>query len=71
MNLVRNHYFEKAQGPFEMEWKLFPDRLNIEDSHLRNLLPGKCKAPLYKTWILTDLTHQKKQLFSTPIALKT
>ena len=51
MNLVRNHYFEKAQGPFEMEWKLFPDRLNIKYGHLKNLLPGPCQAwtQLFKT----------------------
>ena len=67
MKSVRNHYFENAHRPFEIEWKLFPDRLNIEDGHLRNLFPCKCKAQLYKTWILTYLTYQKKQLFSTPL----
>ena len=49
MKSVRNHYFEKAHRPFEMEWKLFPDRLNIQDGHFRILLPGKCKAQLYKS----------------------
>ena len=44
MNLVRNHYFEKAQGPFEMEWKFFLVRLNIKYDHLKNLLPGLCQA---------------------------
>ena len=38
MNVIRNH------GPVEMGWKLFPNRLNIEDGHLRNLLPGLCQA---------------------------
>ena len=51
MNLVKNHYFEKAHRPFEMEWKLFPDRLNIKYGHLKNLLPGPCQAQtqLFKT----------------------
>ena len=71
MKSVRNHYFGQAHRPFEMEWKLFPDRLNIQDGHFRILLPGKCKAQLYNTWILNDLTYQKRQLFSAPIALKT
>ena len=44
MNLERNYYFEKARGPFEMEWKLYPDRLNIKYSHLKNLLPGPYQA---------------------------
>ena len=44
MNIIRNHYFENTHRAFEMEWKLFPDRLNIEDGHLRNLPPGLCQA---------------------------
>ena len=73
MNSVRNHYFENAHRPFEMEWKLFPDRLNIEDGHLRNLLPGLCQAQtqLFKARILNDQTYQKRQLFSAPTVLKT
>ena len=73
MNIVKNHYFEKAHKPFKMEWKLSPDRLNIEDGHLRNLLPGLCQAQtqLFKAKILNDQTYQKRQLSSAPIVLKT
>ena len=48
MNIVRNHYFEsKAYRPFEMKWKLFPNRLNNEDGHLKNLLLCPCQAPIH------------------------
>ena len=46
MNLMRNNYF--IQRPIG---HLKPNRLNIEDGHLKNLLPGLCQAQtqLFKT----------------------
>ena len=46
MNLMRNNY--SIQRPIG---HLKPNRLNLEDGHLKNLLPGLCQAQiqLFKT----------------------